>query len=323
METQYMKTLIAVAETGSFSKAAGELNITQSAVSQRIKYLEERYGYQLLDRSGQALVTTQVGDLVIEKSRRILEIEKELLDGLKRFGGKTRLAICCTPTFGIGYMPGVLNTFMMQNASIVDLKFMFYTPEQALKGLKDNDFDIAVIEHCDDMDFSGFLSFRLPQDELVFISSPKLGISEPALGIDNLLKNRLFARKEGCSSRKMLKTNLANCGKEVDDFASVVVHDDLRFTIQAVMGGGGVAFVSRALIAEYVKNGVLREHFVEGFCHVRNRTVAINSKVKSDTTIQKFLDCIFAAFNSSVNLFQIGAAVATLIAPECAPPVIC
>lgn len=298
METQYLKTLIVVAETGSFSKAAGELNITQSAVSQRIKYLEERYGYQLLDRSGQALVTTQVGDLVIEKAKRILEIEKELHDGLKKFGGKTRLAICCTPTFGIGYLPGVLNSFMMQNASIVDLKFMFYTPEQALKGLKENDFDIAVIEHCDDMDFSGFLSFRLPQDELVFISSPKLGISKPVLEVDSLLKYRLFARKEGCSSRKMLKTNLANFGKDVDDFASVVVHDDLRFTIQAVTGGGGMAFVSRALVAENVKNGQLREHFVDGFCHMRNRTVAINRKVKSDSTIQKFLDCIFSAFNS-------------------------
>lgn len=43
METMYLKTLIVAAEKGSFSKASTELCITQSAVSQRIKFLEERY----------------------------------------------------------------------------------------------------------------------------------------------------------------------------------------------------------------------------------------------------------------------------------------
>ncbi|MBW2510418.1 MAG: LysR family transcriptional regulator, partial [Deltaproteobacteria bacterium] len=83
METRYLNTLIAAVETGTFSKAAESLHITQSAVSQRIKFLEEHFGQQLLDRSGQRLALTVAGQMVFNKARDILEKEKELLTCLQ------------------------------------------------------------------------------------------------------------------------------------------------------------------------------------------------------------------------------------------------
>ena len=68
METRYLNTLVAVVETGTFSKASESLHITQSAVSQRIKFLEEHFGQQLLDRSGQRLALTAAGQLVFNKA---------------------------------------------------------------------------------------------------------------------------------------------------------------------------------------------------------------------------------------------------------------
>ena len=52
MDTRYLKTLQAVLESGSFSRAADDLNITQSAVSRRIRFMEDQYGMPLIDRSG-------------------------------------------------------------------------------------------------------------------------------------------------------------------------------------------------------------------------------------------------------------------------------
>jgi len=79
METRYLNTLIASVDAGTFSKAAELLHITQSAVSQRIKFLEEHFGQQLLDRSGQRLALTAAGQLVFSKAKDILEKERELL----------------------------------------------------------------------------------------------------------------------------------------------------------------------------------------------------------------------------------------------------
>ena len=55
MELLYLKTLVEVVRTGSLSRAADILCVTQPAVSRRIKFLEDQYGYELLDRSGHRL----------------------------------------------------------------------------------------------------------------------------------------------------------------------------------------------------------------------------------------------------------------------------
>jgi DNA-binding transcriptional LysR family regulator len=299
METTYLKTLVVAARTGSFSKTALELNITQSAVSQRIKFLEERFGNQLFDRSGAVLVPTDAGNIVIRKAESILLLEHELQDELKRMHGKSRFSHSCTPTFGIVYLPRVLNDFMLKNADVVDLKFIFSTPELALKGLQENEFDVSVIEHCDDMDLSEFLTVGLTKDELVFVSSPSLDLPTPVVTFDRLLQERLIARKEGCSSRKLLNLNLTMLGRSLAEFDRMVIYDDLRLTIQTVLAGGGIAFVSRSLVQDHLDAGRLMEHRVDGFCHHRQRTVAVNRKKKDEPIIKDFLDSLFNSFHES------------------------
>lgn len=295
METRYLETLVKVAETGSFSKAAQDLHITQSAASQRIKFLEERYGKRLLDRSGPVLEPTPFGTLVLQKARKILELEKELQKELQLCGEAKRLALCCTPTFGTVYLPEVLNRFMLRNADVAEFQFLFNTPEQALKGLLSNEFDVAIVEHCDDLNFKDLETASLPRDELVFISASALDLPAPEIDLATLLKHRLYCRKDGCSSKKLLALNLMMQGKEIKDFAGVVISDDHRLTIQEVMAGEGVSFISRSLVAEQLERGSLRAHHVEKFCHFRNRTMIIHHRQDSAELLQNLAECVFAA----------------------------
>ncbi|BEH09813.1 MULTISPECIES: LysR family transcriptional regulator [Geobacter] len=301
METLYLKTLIVTAEKGSFSKAAAELCITQSAVSQRVKFLEERYGCELLDRSGPVMMLTAAGEAVVRKAQAILDIEKTLQDELKKFTGRQRLSICCTPSFGIAHMPKVLNRFMLRNADIVDLKFMFYSPEQAVKGLAEREFDIGIIEHCEDLDLADFHTATLPRDELVFVSAPSLGIPTPLVTIERLFEERLITRKDGCSSKKLLRLNLASIGKELEGFRSTVVYDDLHLTVDTVLDGGGVAFVSSCLVNKYLESGRLKQHRVEGFCHSRQRTVALSRSKVQDRLVSDFLACLDTLFTDQCH----------------------
>lgn len=296
METVYLKTLVVAARAGSFSKAATQLCITQSAVSQRVKFLEDRYGYQLLDRSGSVLAPTEVGRIVLDKAERILLIEKELEERLKQVGGKMRLSLCCTPTFGIVCLPQVLNSFVLQNADVVDLKFLLYSPEQAIKGLHDNEFDIAVIEHCEDLELAEFQTFELPRDELIFISSPTLNLTELEIDLDTLLRQRLIARKEGCSSRKLLTLNLAAQGRSLSEFRSMIIYDDLRLMIDTVVEGSGIAFVSKSLVSRQLREGTLRGHRVNGFCSSRLRTLVLNRNRHMERILQNFVECIYVSF---------------------------
>lgn len=295
METQYLKTLQTVVGTGSFSVAAGELCITQSAVSQRIKFMEERYGLPLVDRSGTSICPTQAGLLVLHKAEQILLLEKELENELRSLGRKNRLSFCCTPTFGIVYLPKVLNRFFLAASDDVDFKFVLNPPEKSLKGLLSNDFQLAVIEHCNPVDLAEVVALPLPPDELVFISSPALGM--PAVvSLDTLLQQRIVARREGCSSRLLLQKNLRDAGRSIDDFKGIIMHDDLHLTIETVLAGSGVAFVSRSLIKEYISEGRLAEHSVTGFSCSRLRTIIFKRRHSENPTLMTFINNIRLVF---------------------------
>lgn len=296
METQYLKTLRAVLEWGSFSKAAGELCITQSAVSQRIKLLEERLGFPLVDRSGQLVTATEAGRIVSKKAEQMLLLERELEYELQGLGTKSRLSLCSTPTFGIVYLPKVLNRFFLANSGAVDFKFVLNTPERSLKGLLGSEYDIAVIEHCGGLVTADARVTPLPADELVFISAPALALSGPQLSLEELLRQRLIARREGCSSRCLLQDNLQRYGKTIADFSGVIIYDDLHITIQTVLAGRGIAFVSRSLVSDLLRKGELAGHTVPGFDYIRSRTVLVNGRRSAEPVIRDFLASIFAVF---------------------------
>lgn len=295
METRYFKTLVAAIDEGNFSRAAEALHITQSAVSQRIKFLEERYGHQLLDRSGPSLTLTAAGHLVLAKAREILAKERELVDGLKGLESKKQLALCCTPTFGMAYLSPVLNDFIRAHADVADLKFIFQQPLEVLRSLRNEEFDLAVLEHCPSQEFAGLDRFILPDDEMLLVA-PAGKVALDANGcaaLADLTRYRLFARRDGCSSKEVLRQNLTRKGIEFADFDGVMISDDLRFTIDSVIAGEGVAFVSKALVSEHLSAGRLMACQIEGFEHARGRCVALLPGRQGDPLISDLLECIF------------------------------
>lgn len=295
METRYLNTLLAVVETGSFSRASALLHITQSAVSQRIKFLEEHFGQQLLDRSGQRLALTLAGQLVAAKAREILAKEKELLSCLASALAQKRLALCCTPTFGVAYLPRVLSRFLRGHSDLNDLKFIFLQPAAALSGLRHEEFDLAVMEHGLDQDFTGFDRFSMPDDEMLVVAAATLPIPnvDGVIQLDDLKNYRLFARRDGCSSKELMRKNLLACGVDFSDFEGIVVSDDLYFTIQSVVDGDGIAYVSKALVESQLACGELVGLRVAGFEHRRGRSVVMLPQRSEDPLLKELLESIF------------------------------
>jgi DNA-binding transcriptional LysR family regulator len=138
--------------------------------------MEEQYGMPLVDRSGNVIAATTAGDAVLRKARQILALEHDLRDELKNLGIKAHITLCCTPTFGIVYLPLVLHRFFLANCE-VNIKSALKTPEEVLKGILANEFAVAVIEHCGKLETLDTVSFSLPPDELTFVSAPSLGLS--------------------------------------------------------------------------------------------------------------------------------------------------
>lgn len=277
MESIYLKTLVEVIKEGSISKAAETLCVTQPAVSRRIKFIEEQYGFPLLDRSGQMLTPTNAGKLVFDKALKLLEIERELLSDLKSMRESKSIAFICTPTFGIVHLPTIMHKFMLEYNDLADLSFMFDTPNKIVEALRDGMYDLAVIEHCERFDFSDLSTVALPGDDMIFASAPALAVPAGITDPDALFAQNVFVRKEGCCSRTLLEGNLRAIGRKLSDFRSFVVIDDLHMIIKVTREGQGVSFLSRELVQDQIDTGLLCEHRIDGFRHHRNRTLIIHS----------------------------------------------
>src|SRR5215813_15291723 len=78
--TDLLRTLVAVVDLRSFTKAAQSLGVTQPAVSAQIKRLQGMLGADLLDKSAPGVSLTSSGELVVNYARRLLSINDQILD---------------------------------------------------------------------------------------------------------------------------------------------------------------------------------------------------------------------------------------------------
>lgn len=288
METQYLRTLIMAAEQGSFSRAAEKLHLTQSAVSQRTKNMEACCGVQLLDRSGPTLKPTAAGQHVLEVARQIIELEDTLHAGLEKLAQRKNLAICCTMATGTVHMPELLQEFSRKHPDVEDLRFLFNTPQQALDGLREGEFDVAIIEHLRDQDFNSLRYEPLPSDRMVFAGSAQLGLPAGSVTLEQLYPYKLFTRRNGCSCYDLLCRNLISHGGNIGKFKRVMMSDDYALICRDLLAGRGIAYVSEAVVREYLLRGELLEYQVAGFDNVRQRSL-VTRLCDSSALLQDFM----------------------------------
>jgi DNA-binding transcriptional LysR family regulator len=111
IDTSLLRAFVAAAETGGITSAARLVNLTQAAVSQQVKRLEDTFGRQLFERDRRGLRLTPSGERLLVRARRLLALNDEVwaLMTAPDFTGKVRLGV---PHDVVGpYMPPVLKSF--------------------------------------------------------------------------------------------------------------------------------------------------------------------------------------------------------------------
>ena len=93
MDTRIYQYMIAVAETGSVTKAARRCFISQPALTQHIKKLEKQFGFPLFERAEAAWVPTRQGELFLTTARQMLQIENEIHEQIER-EKKSNVPVC-------------------------------------------------------------------------------------------------------------------------------------------------------------------------------------------------------------------------------------
>ena len=147
MNLRHLEHWLALADTGSFSRAAEKLHITQSALSRSIQALEEDLGGPLVDRVGKKNELTPLGRSVLERARRIVHEAQELKQGaaLLQQGGLGALRV------GLGSGPGAMLmtpwlVYMAQHHPTVQVTVSRGSTELQLTQLRERQLDALVVD---------------------------------------------------------------------------------------------------------------------------------------------------------------------------------
>lgn len=242
MNHAQMRAFHAVATEGSFTKAARLLGVSQPAITIQVKALEEAYGANLLHRTGQRVMLTDLGDDLLVITRRIFDLDQEaeeLLSAARELRGGHLRAGADGPYFVMGMLaafiecyPGVRVTVAMGNSQSV------------LRDLVDYRTDVAMVARVDDARrFHAAPYIRQPV--VVFVPRTHQWGKRRGIRLAELEGQPMILREQGSSTRQIIEKALAKAGVSPRVVMEIGSREALH---EAVAAGLGIGVVEAAEI---------------------------------------------------------------------------
>jgi DNA-binding transcriptional LysR family regulator len=145
IDLRQLRAFVTVVQTGSFSGAARTLGMSQSAVSQTVRQLEEGLGVRLLDRTTRSLQLSKVGvDFLPGIQRLLADLDHQLQDLRDlREHRRGHVTVACVPSVALRLMPDVLATFK-QDHPLVNITLKEVSRHQIIAYLRSGDVELGI-----------------------------------------------------------------------------------------------------------------------------------------------------------------------------------
>jgi len=171
MQIQTLKIYCDLVDAGSFSRAAEWNGITQSAVSQQLRGLEERYGVRLLDRRRHQVVLTAEGRALLESSKKILAELAAVDRRLEHLREQVRgcLHVSTVLSIGLHELPACLKYFRSEFPD-VEVKVSYERSSAVYASVRDGTADLGLVAYPSGR--RGIACRTFWKDRLVLVCSP-------------------------------------------------------------------------------------------------------------------------------------------------------
>lgn len=244
-----MQTFLEVARLGSVTRAAQGLKVSQPAVTQQIRRLEEELGVRLLERRQGRLAPTDAGERVRVFARRWVDEYRELrrqLPGREaELRGNLRLGASTIP--GEFVVPRVVAGFRELHPQVKATVVVADTAE-VIDRLLSGEFHVGFVGAK--VEVPDLVVGRLTQDELVLVVYPGHPFARrQSVRFEELSEHPLILREPGSGTMRSLQTALAEQGLELPQDNVVMRLGSSRAITSAVAAGLGIGFVSSLAVA--------------------------------------------------------------------------
>ena len=283
-----LTTLIVLAELKSYTQTAEVCHLSQPAVSQHIKALEEMYEIKIFRRHGRALTLTYEGEILVQNAKKLIalnrHIEKELA---KNKGGINKLDIGITLTAGNYFIPELLNVF---KDKYPDLRFNFHTDlaTNLIDRMRINELDFVILDgtpHSNE-----FKMKLLIKDELIIIGPRNHPLADKnSVTLEELKTEKFILRHEQADTRRAFENYLLNHLDHINNFDIILEIDNTALIKQLIIAGHGISVMSRAICEVNLQVGTLSEIKLKNFQLERGIYLVYPNNLAKSEIIQSIL----------------------------------
>jgi len=259
LDFRQLRYALSVAKERSFTGAAKRLNISQSAVSEQVKLLEEEIGFELFHRTSRGIESTDRGRTFLYESERVMGDLLSLSDTARRLRG------ALSDTLMIGMGSGMAQIFiprmfadLRRDLPGVRLEIMTAPTKNIFNELHEERIDAGIaIESNPDRLPAGLIFDRLVEAEMALITHPKhaLARSKQPIDIGRLLAEPFIMSELTVGYGQVVFSLFTDLGIRPNILAVVDNIETMKMIVQA---GGGIAIVPRACAENEVTLGLLK-----------------------------------------------------------------
>ena len=276
MEVRQYRIFKEVAETGSFTKAAANLYITQSAVSHAVRDLEERAGTILFDRLSKSIRITESGRLLLEEVTPILAACDALDSRIGSLEKKSPVHLVCSIMIAAFYRPGILQSFEASWPGL-PVTVEVVPAAAAVEVLRCGKADFALIEGA--VPQGPFVCEAFDSYKMHILCAPGYLPVDKMLSMEELCGERLLLREKGSAIRDTLDSTLYLAGYTAYPSWTSVNSTAL---IKAAEAGLGLTVLPDLLVGNELREERLLTVQAEGL-ELKNELLVIRHREKHMT----------------------------------------
>lgn len=258
MTLEQLRIFVAVAEREHVTRAAVDLNLTQSATSAAVAVLENYYAIKLFNRIGRRIELTQAGRLFLVEVRAVLARAAAAANVLTDIAGVKRgsLRLAASQTVGNYWLPSLMHRYRAAYPDVT-LALTIGNTETVAARVRDGLADLGFVEGP--VDDQALSVTPVAKDELVLVVSPTLPRPRRRQTISSadLKAMRWVFREPGSATRALFERAIAKAGLRISDINIVLELPSNEAVRAAVEDAAGAAVLSKLVVAASIEAGSL------------------------------------------------------------------
>jgi DNA-binding transcriptional LysR family regulator len=258
LNTIHLQTFIAVVEAGSYSAAAERLHMSQPAVSQHIRVLEQEFeGVRLFRRVGQQMRLTHAGEELVDVAREMIALSGRAEERMRGLRGQVtgRVTIGCTPSSGEHLLPPLLAAFRSRFPGI-SITVQQAPLETLFEWLSAQEAQVLFVE--EQQRRRGWESHLLGSERLMLLA-PRghLLLQQEQVPPGMLREVPLVLPRPGTPMRRAIEDGLRRRGVGSTDITIALEADGIAMMVHSVRSGVGLAFIPQTRLPRGREIGIV------------------------------------------------------------------